>query len=327
MPDAEIPQQRQRQETSRKRLARLLRKTLVWGIPVFMVIWIAGDFLNSRIVASHVARWESSIPRNSDGVQIGAESRTIAGGPVALLLVHGFNDTPRAFEKMGGLLAQAGFTVRLVRLPGFGVPVEQMKECKWREWTETVRVEAKALGEAHEELFIIGHSLGGAVTIGAILDQPDLADGVVLLAPAVDVSNYRSPLFPTRYWQTIGHWLFLFTTVYESPFDRNDARDPNVRNPVGKPPFSTRNIVQESMGLMDYNRDRASEIRLPLLMVLTRDDRVVDWAASERFFDATSSSFKRICFFDTSGHALPVDHDWPAITQQIVGFLQQVSEQ
>lgn len=327
MPDAANTQQTQNPVTRRGRFTRRLRRLSRWGIPLFIVIWITGDYVNSRIVASHVAKWESSIQRNSNGVQVGAESKTIAGGPVALLLVHGFNDTPMAWQKMGASLVASGFTIRMIRLPGFGVPVDRMNECKWSDWTESVREEATALRQSHEKVFIVGHSLGGAVTIGAILDQPDLGDGVALLAPAVDVSNYRSPLLPTRYWQTIGHWLFLFTTIYESPYDRNDARDPAVRNPAGKPPFSTRNIVQQSIGLMDHNRYRAGEIRMPMLMVLTRDDRVVDWTAAERFYEATGSSFKRICFFDTSGHALTLDHDWPAVTQQIVDFIQQVCEQ
>lgn len=313
------------------RLSQRLRNMLILAFAVAVVAWLAGDFVYSRIVASRVAAWEKTIERDALGVQVGAESRTIEGDPqsgrsdIALLLVHGINDTPQAFQYMVPPLSERGYALRLLRLPGFGVPVARMDQCTSSDWVDAVCEEAAGLRESHRLVFVVGHSLGGAATLGAALNQPELANGLILLAPAVGVASRRSPILPTRFWQRLGDTLLVFSTVYQSPYDRNDARDPSVRNPDYKPPFSTRNIVRQSMRLMDDNRSRASEIRLPLLMVLSRDDRVVDWRAAERFFENVSSSFRQLKFYDTSGHSLNVDRDRSAIVKEMIRFIERES--
>lgn len=288
-------------------------------------IWVLGDFIYSRVVASAVRKWEKTIQRDEDGVQVGTRSWALPGKETALLLVHGFNDTPRTFNRMGPLLNEHGHTVRAVRLPGFGVHVREMNDCTGKQWVDKVVAEARELRTTHSRVIVVGHSLGGAVTISSILANPELFDGAVLLAPAVDVADERSPLLPVRFWQALGDRLLMFSTVYQTPYNRNDCRDPEFQNPPEKPPFSTRNIVQQTFRLMDQNKNQAPNIKMPLLMILSRDDQVVDWKASQGWFEQLGSNIKQIEHYDKSGHALTVDYDWKNVTQNIIDFTKTVS--
>lgn len=292
---------------------------------IAIVLWLTGDFVYSLVTASRLLARESQIQRGSDGVQIGCEARTLAGGPIGLLLVHGFNDSPRAFRKIAPVLNQQGFTVRLVRLPGFAEPVANAEKYHCEDWIDEVVRVATDMRKSCERIVLAGHSLGGAVAIASVLGSPETFDGLILIAPALDVSNDRSPILPARWWQAVGQRLFLFTRYYESPFDRNDARDPAERNPEYKSPFSPRSHTIESFRLMDSIRPRAAEIGLPVLMILTRDDRVVDWLAAERFFYRMRSGYREIRFFDTSGHALTVDYDWRKVTSAMGDFASKVA--
>ena len=112
--------------------------------------------------------------------------------------------------------------------------------------------------------------------------------------------------------------------IYVSPYDRNDCRDPRFRNPPEKPFFTTRNIVQQTFCLIDANRHVAEKIEIPLLMILTRDDQVVDWKAAADFFERIGSTDKTLKFYDTSGHALTLDRDWESVTDDIVTFVQSL---
>ena len=272
------------------------------------------------MVLRAVDDWEATIERNDAGIQIGADSFALPGGKTCLLLVHGFNDSPRTFERMADLLHQKGLSVYAVRLPGFGVTVQRMNDCQCEQWVETVLDRAERLRKEYDRVVVVGHSLGGAVAIGSLLKKPELFDGVVLLAPAIEVSDLRSPVFPTRFWRRVGDLLLRFSSVYQSPYDRNDCRDPKYRNPAYKCPFATRNIVQQTFRLMDQNLDKAGEITLPVLMVLSRDDQIVDWVAAERYFVQLGSAEKQLVFYDSSGHALTVDYDWKQITDNIFEF-------
>lgn len=303
-------------------LSKRGKRILLAVLLLVPLLWIGGDYLYSRLVAGHVAKWEASLQRNPLGIQLGAASRTLPGdSETALVLVHGFNDTPQAFERMAPALQESGLTVRLVRLPGFGVPLPEMRECTRSQWIEAVLRETTALQKDHSRVILAGHSLGAAVVIAAVLRDPAAADGLVLLAPAIDVSSRRSPLMPTRAWHSLADRLLIFSDVLISPFDKNDARDPAVRNPAYKPSFSTRNVIRQTLQLMAENRDQASGIHLPLLMFVSRTDQVVDWVAAERFFEATASPVRELVFLDDSGHALNVDRDWPTVVSEMVQFI------
>ena len=302
-------------------------KTIIFWLAVIgllLGIWVLGDFVHAQIIQRAFQRFDAGIERDAAGVQIDAQAYSLPGSDTALLLVHGFNDTPRTFERLAPGLHAAGFSIRAVRLPGFGVPVEQMHSCTCQDWVQTVLDESRTLRESHSHIVVVGHSLGGAVALGAIIQQPEQFDAAVLLAPAIDVANHRSPLLPTRFWRRLGDLFLYFSKVYLSPYDRNDCRDPQYRNPPYKSPFSTRNIVQQTFRLMDRIQPQAESLQLPLLMVLSREDRVTDWVAAERFYDRLGSRCKKLRFYDTSGHALTVDRDYQTITADIIEFVQSL---
>ena len=56
----------------------------------------------------------------SVSVQTGAEPFAADGGPVGVLVCHGFTGSPRTVRPWAEHLAAAGLTVRAPRLPGHG---------------------------------------------------------------------------------------------------------------------------------------------------------------------------------------------------------------
>jgi carboxylesterase len=64
----------------------------------------------------------------------GAEPWSAAGGPVGVLLVHGFTGSPQSLRPWGEHLAAAGLTVSLPRLPGHGTSWQEMAMTRWEDW-------------------------------------------------------------------------------------------------------------------------------------------------------------------------------------------------
>lgn len=298
------------------------KKLILLGVlATIAAIWVIGDYVHSRIVSSAFKDFEAGIERTANGVQKGAESFTLPGDDIALLLVHGFNDTPQTFAPMIPAFRDQGYTITGLRLPGFGVAVEQMHTCRCEDWVQAVEDRARELNQSGKRVYVVGHSLGGAVCLAVMRRAPECVAGAALLAPAIDVSNQRSPIFPTRFWRKLGNSLLIFSNVYQSPYDRNDCRDPEYKNPDYKSPFSTRNIVDQSFRLMDENQLAADSIRTPLLMVLSRNDQVTDWSQAEQYFSRLGSVDKELIFYDDSGHALTVDVDRENIANDIIQFI------
>jgi carboxylesterase len=311
------------QQRGTRRLFQLRGAVVKW-IPLILFglssLWILGDLGYSVYVGRRLAEREASIERDDEGVEIGCRGFTIGEGDTALLMIHGINSSPACFHKMAPALADAGFTCRAMRLPGFAEPIDRYAAATKEQWLAAARREAEALRGNHRRVVAISHSLGSAVAIALALDSPETFDAHVLLAPAIEVSNRRSPILSTRAWHRFARHTLCFTTVTYSPFE-DACRDPEGQDYPGHTLFTPQAVVDETFQLLDANRGRAAELEAPLLVFLTKDDRVVDWRAAERFYDRAGSTPKAISFLGNSGHAIPVDYPWEQVTSEIVRFL------
>ena len=285
-------------------------------------VWLSGDLIYSLVVASRIKKWESSIERDGDGVQEGCQAYTIGSGAAAVLLIHGINDSPQCYHRMAPALGEEGFTCRVMRLPGFALPVERYAQATKKEWLGAVDREIRSLRQDHRRVAVVAHSLGGAVTIAHLLENPEAVDAVVLLAPAVNVSNRRSPLLSTRAWHEFAKCALPFTKITSSPFT-NDCRDTAAGDYPGRTGFTPLAVAEETFQLIDANRGRAAEFKTPLMMVLAKDDQVIDWQAAEQFYQEVSSKEKSIRFMENCGHAIPVDNGWESLTGEIAEFLRK----
>ena len=284
-----------------------------------IVLWLIGDFVYSRVVAHQINRWEAAIERDQDGIQTGCREYTVGNGKTALLLVHGINDSPRCYRKMAPVLADQGFTCRVMRMPGFAKPIDEYASATQKQWISAVDAEVASLRKTHDRVCTIAHSLGGAVAISYLLDKPDAVDAVVLIAPAVEVSDERSPVLSTRAWHEFGQWALPFTSITNSPFE-NDAHDPAERDYPGRMIFTPKSIADQTFQLIDNNRERASDFKPPLMMVLSKDDEVIDWQAAERFYQDAVSTEKEIFFTKDAGHTIASDYGWEALARAIAKF-------
>jgi len=299
---------------------RNLKRSVI-AVVCAISIWMIGDFVYSRITISRVNQWEATIDRNFDGVQVNHKEFEVGSGETAILMVHGINDSPSAFAKMAPALAAEGFHCRVIRLPGFAKPVPEYARGKAERWIEHVHQSTLDLKKSHKRVFVLAHSLGGATAIQMQLrHQPDI-DGLILLAPAIEVSNVRSPIFSARFWHELGKRCLFFTTVVENPF-AIDAKDKQESGRKDRNHFSPISVIDETFSLIDANRGRATEISVPTLMILTRDDRVIDLASCEEFFQQLGSENKQLAYNDRSGHALPYDFGWEQVVALVDKFIE-----
>ncbi len=299
---------------------RLRMKTLYLVVISLTALWVVGDFLYARVITLRMARWEATIQRGPDGVRVGCEAFTVGDGNTALLLVHGINDSPAMYHKMAPRLAERGFTCRAMRLPGFAMPIEDYAATTHQQWVAAIGKEVQTLRETHARVGVVAHSLGGAAAIRFLLENPDGADHCVLIAPCAAVSDRRSPMLSTRAWHTLGNWTLFFTRVTETPFP-NDAHDPAERTYASRTRFCPRTVFNELFHLIDKNRGQATHFRTPLLMVLAKDDQVIDWESAHRFYEEVGSTEKKVLFVEDAGHAIPVDYGWERVADEIVAFV------
>jgi len=295
---------------------------LIAAVAAVPILWLCGDLLYSLVVKALYSRWEVGIERDADGVRVGCREFTLGKGEDAVLLVHGYGDSPAVFQRFGPALAAKGYTCLGLRLPRFALPMPQYRKTGASQWREAVRSAIADLRRRHRRVFLIAHSLGAAVAVEAVAEPAVVVDGVVLLAPLFDVSNRRSPLLPVRAWYRLLDGLLVFTDYVMSPYP-TDLWDKGALPLVRIDTFIPRGVIRDVFALLARNAERAKTFRIPVLMILSRHDLVVDNRASERFFHDCAARPKRLLYVENAGHVLPLDQGWKALVDEAARFFRE----
>lgn len=280
-------------------------------------LWLAGDALYARRVHAR-----ANAP---DARRASTEAFALnpAGTP-ALLLIHGFADGPAVFAQIAPLLADSGFAVRALHLAGSGSPPAQMAGTTLATWRADVDREIAALrAEAPARpVWLVGHSLGGALAFDAALRPDNHVAGLVLLAPLLQASRARSPLLAPRTWFRLLDRLLVFTDTVESRLPA-DLRDPAARAAYCTDKFIHRDVYRALFDATDAVRPRAAEWRGPLLTILSPSDQIVDSAATRFFFAATNAAPAKLQEQNSAGHVLPLDSGYPQVAAKIARFVRE----
>ena len=240
----------------------------------------------------------------------GAEPWQADGGPVGVLVVHGFTGNPQSMRPLAEAFAAAGLTVSLPLLPGHGTRVEDMLPTRWQDWSSAVEREYGELAARCEAVCVAGLSMGGTLALWLAGRHPEVR-GLVLVNPLADgtapgitelVTSLRGlgePLVPG-----IGSDI---------------AREGVVESAYPLTPVEP--LLSLHAALADL---RLAEITCPVLLCTSPQDHVVEPVSSDLVAASVRGPVQRIVL-ERSFHVATLDHDAALIEQRAVEFVRRVT--
>lgn len=104
-----------------------------------------------------------------------------------LLLLHGFNEHAGAHERVGRYLSSRGVNVWAYDQRGFGAAPMRTRWAGHQRMAQDAQEMLRLIKQQHpnKPLYLLGMSMGGAISILAAQDESLPIEGVVLVAPAV----------------------------------------------------------------------------------------------------------------------------------------------
>ena len=113
------------------------------------------------------------------------------------LLLHGVSDSPYSLRRVGEILADEGFYVLALRLPGHGTIPAALTRVTWEDWMAVARIGARQTLQrvgGKGPFFIVGYSTGGALAVKYALDtiengESTTPDRLILFSPAIGVTR------------------------------------------------------------------------------------------------------------------------------------------
>lgn len=235
----------------------------------------------------------------------------LRGGPVGVLLVHGFTGSPPEMRLLGDYLHQRGYTVSSPRLPGHGTTVEDMNSRKWAEWTGCVEDALTDLQTQCETVFVGGLSMGAVLTLYLAAHHPELA-GISVYSPAVVVASRLIYLTPVL--------KYLRPRINQS--SEKDLTDPEADLRLWSYEQDPIFAAHELLKLIRRVRRLLPQVRQPLLIIHSTGDTTIHPNSAQFTYERAGSADKELITLHNSGHCITVDSEWEFVAEKTCEFIQ-----
>jgi len=268
--------------------------------------------------SSHVERSVGArLPARSGDIVPGAESlELIPASPAgAVLLLHGFGDSPQSLVFLAKYLYERGFTVYAPLLPGHGRTLRDFHASSEAEWVAEARRALESLRERDERVGVVGLSMGGALAT-LLASETDDIRALVLLAP------YLEPPRSVRAMAVMAPAAGL-VLPYMRGGDPRSIYDPAAHAAaLSYRAVSPRSIAQ-LVRLTDRARARLSRVRTPTLYVQSREDYRITVAAAERSFELLGAAEKRLEWLTGCGHVITADYCKERVAELVTSWIEE----
>jgi carboxylesterase len=230
------------------------------------------------------------------------------GGPIGVVVSHGFTGTPASVRDWAAALADAGHSVRLPLLPGHGGTWQDTNRTRWPDWYGAIEAAYLELAERCETVFAVGLSMGGTLVTRLAQQYPDKIAGLVLVNPAYGTKRFDARLAPYIAW-----------AVRSRPSIGGDIKKPGVEEPADdRTPVVAFASLYKLWKLTVADLDK---VRAPILMYRSREDHVVDPLSAQLLHARAVNTTVREVVLEDSYHVATMDNDAPTIFRGSVEFI------
>ncbi len=210
-------------------------------------------------------------------------------------------------------LAEAGYHVECPRLRGHGTRWEDLIGVSMEDWLEDLRQALGRLRERCATVFVMGLSMGGTLVLRLAEEDPSIA-GVVVINHALVFGN---PLV-----RVAG---LLKGLLKSTPGIASDIKDPLMREPAyTRTPTAG---VAQLWRLARMTRRDLPKLRVPLLILKSREDHVLPVANAELTLREAGSEDKRLGWLDNSYHVATLDYDQHLIADECLAFVRRLEKE
>lgn len=284
---------------------------LLW-LAIAGVVWWG---VRAAIARREERQFEAAYRRDAQGIIVGAAPIHLTGTRAgAILLLHGYNDSPQAVGSVAAALHARGWTVHVPLLPGHGRTLQAFARSTADEWIESARAALAALRRDYPDVAVGGLSMGGAIAFMLAAEEPEVR-AVLVFAPYVHVSRAlrAAPLIAP---------LLTLGAAYLHAGGTRSVHDPEAAERL----IAYRRSTPWLLAQLGRVARRASAIlprvQQPVLIVQSREDNRIPPEGAEAAFARIGSPDKTLHWTTGNGHVVTVDYGHEAVERYAADWLE-----
>lgn len=233
----------------------------------------------------------------------------LAGGPLGVLLIHGFTATTAEVRPLGDILNRTGYTIHAPLLPGHNSHPADLNKVTWQSWVDAAETGYQWLADRCERVYLGGESTGGLLALYLAGQHPEAA-GVLAYAPALKL---KRSLFIQ---------LILPVAAQFVPYANKPIKDDGI--PWQGYRVNPLKGVMQLVKLQKIVEESLPAVRQPLLIVQGRLDASVHPSVPDKIAGRVSSEVIEIHWMDNSSHVVVLDREYEQVARITIDFLRRI---
>lgn len=242
------------------------------------------------------------------------------------VITHGLAEHSECYHPLAKILAEDGWQVFAWDMRGHGRSEGKRGFARSISYfiddleifSKLVRKQAK-----DQNIVFFGHSLGGLVTLRYLQSRPAEYAALVLSSPCVGLS-VAVPAFKEKLAHVAVRWLPTLTMYNEIKYS-DLTRDPEMIKAYGADSLRHDKISPGIFLSMLENfplaLENASEIKAPVLMQLSGDDKIVSTEASRALFEKLPGKKNQLILYPENYHEIYNDLDREQVVADLKKFI------
>lgn len=263
------------------------------------------------------------------GAELFYQSWTRANAHGTLVITHGIAEHSEAYNKTAERLVSEGFNVCAWDLRGHG-----RSEGK-RGFVEDFRFFSLDLvrfveflrrsGRIDGRFALIGHSMGGLITLRAVVDEAD-AMGAAALSLSSPLLGFGIAVPPAKDLAArMLNRLLPSVTLFNEIRYEDLSRDPEWQKVYVSDPLRHDKISPAVyLGMIEgiaYVKANAGRIRIPTFVQAAGKEKIVSLSAIKEFYETLGADKKRLMIYEDCYHEIFNDLDRDQVLTDLAAFL------
>lgn len=270
------------------------------------------------------------ILRVQDGYPIQYTHYQPAGNPKGILVcIHGIQSHAGWYRSSCQAYSEAGYHTFFFDRRGSGRNARDRGHCTgYSQLVDDIRQAVTHVRQQMPQLPVglVAISWGGKLAVAALQQHPDLVDSLVLMCP-----GWFAKVQPTLREKLAIGWSCLF---WPKRLINVPLSDPALftacprwqkfiqEEPLGLRQATARTLITSKV-LDRVIRKAPESIRIPSLLMLAGQDRIIDNERTRTYFERFAASEKKILEYPQAHHTFEFEEDAPAIFSDVLQWLDQ----
>ncbi|RSK28531.1 alpha/beta fold hydrolase [Bacillus sp. HMF5848] len=233
---------------------------------------------------------------------------TFEGGERAVLLLHGFTGHSADVRMLARFLHNKGYTCHAPIYRGHGSSAEDILSFGPEEWWEDVQAAYEFLKQrGHKSIAAVGLSLGGVFSLK--LGYTERINGIVPMCAPMYLKSEEAMI----------QGFMSYAREYKKHEGKSSDQIEDEMLSLKASPLTTLHNLEL---LIDDVRDHIDEIQVPTFVAQGRHDHMIDIESADIIYDGVDTTFKKLKWYEESGHAITFDSERDQLHEDVFEFLE-----